>query len=414
VAADELSCVPACPCDGPPSVTPTQQTPPAEVAGSAGRAQSQAATDESGACTGNGPSSPDWAIPGLTRPAVGPPALLTKLVALVDELIAAGPLSGSRTVVTTLLRQVERLRGTGLRELAEMDAVGGHQLTGVSSTTASWLRDSRHLSDGAARATVALAVALRDDLPFIDDLLLTGDITVEHAVAVRDGVRGLDTDLVREAADGLSALARCTDPIDLRKRLRDKAHSIDDRLAAAAERRARERMGLRISDVGSHTAIDGTLAGDEGATVRLAMDLAVEADRVDGDKRSRTARQADVLIRWANDYLTRAHGAGDSLADDAHAVRTHLHIICRPDQLAAADGHDACAPSLAELIRRDLTGDQHSAAGIAGDLGSLSRHALRRLACDATLDLVTLGPAATSPDVLDIRGLNRIRNISPG
>jgi hypothetical protein len=347
----------------------------------------------------------------VTRPAAGPSALLTRLTGLLDELIAAGPLSGSRTDATTLLRQVDRLRGAALRELAEMDAVGGHQLTGVNSTTASWLRDSRHLSDGTARATVSLAIALRDDLPFLNDLLLAGHITVEHAAAVGEGVRGLDTDLVRDAADGLSALARCTDPVDLRKRLRDKAHAIDDRLAAAAERRARQRMGLRLSDVGSHTAIDGTLAGDDGAIVRLAMDLAVAADRIDGDTRSTPARQADVLIRWASESMTRQHGPGDSLADDAHTVRTHLHILCRPDQLTATPAYDGSAPSLAELIRRDLTGDQHAAASIAGDLGSLSHHALRRLACDATLDLVTLDQAATSPASFDITGMDRVRNI---
>jgi hypothetical protein len=69
-------------------------------------------------------------------------------------------------------------------------------------------------------------------------------------------------------------------------------------------------MGLRLSDVGTHTAVDGTLAGDHGATVRLAMDLAVEAGREAGDKRSKAARQADVLVQWARDYLARHHGAG--------------------------------------------------------------------------------------------------------
>jgi hypothetical protein len=281
----------------------------------------------------------DWALPGVARPAAGPSALLSRLTAVVDELVEHGPLSGSRTDVSGLLRQVERLRGVALRELAEMDAVGGHQRPGVNSTTASWLRDSRNLTDGAARGTVHLAVALRDELPQIGQLLLAGTITVEHAAAVRDGLRGLDTDLIGKAADAIAQLAVCTDPVDLRTRLRDKAHAIDDRLAAQAERRARARMGLRLSDVGSHTALDGTLPAEDGATVRLAMDLAIEADRTrltDGQTRSTAARQAEVLIGWATDYLHRTHGPGDSLADDAHTVRTHLHILCRPDQLTPA------------------------------------------------------------------------------
>jgi hypothetical protein len=215
--------------------------------------------------------APDWAIPGVPRPPVGPSPLLASLTGALDELVAHGPLSGSRADTTALLSAAERTRALALRELAEMDAVGGHQVVGVKSTTASWLRDSRHLTDGAARATVGLAVALRDDLPFIGELLLTGAVSVEHAAAVRDGVRGLDAEAVTEAADGLVALARCTDPVDVRKRLRDKAHAINDRLAAAAERRARQRMGLRLSDVGSHTAV-GRHAGRPGRRDRPAGD----------------------------------------------------------------------------------------------------------------------------------------------
>ena len=385
-----------------PADVPGAGMPPAEtVTGSAA---------EAGSCTdGRAEPSVDWAIPGVARPAAGPSPLLASLTGALDELTAHGPLSGSRADTTALLRAAERARALALREIAEMDAVGGHQLTGVRSSTASWLRDSRNLTDSAARSTVHLAVALRDDLPFLHQLLQTGDITVEHAAAVRDGVRGLDPDLVTDAADGLTQLATCTDPVELRKRLRDKAHAIDDRLAAHAERRARERMGLRLTDVGTHTALDGTLAGQDGATVRLAMDLADEADRAEGDKRGKAARHADVLIRWATDYLHRAHGPGDSLADDAHTVRTHLHILCSPDQLTSTSNADSQGDgegqdqgeglSLAELIARDLAGDQHAAAGIAGDLGSLSRQALRRLACDATLDLVTLSTGLGPIDV---------------
>lgn len=63
------------------------------------------------------------------------------------------------------------------------------------------------------------------------------------------------------------------DPPDLRRRLRDKAAALDDRIAAEGERRARERMGLRLHGVGAHTAVDGTLAGEDGARVQLAMAL---------------------------------------------------------------------------------------------------------------------------------------------
>ena len=274
-----------------------------------------------------------------------------------------------------------------------MHAVGGHAVPGRASTTASWLRDEQRLTDAAARSTVQLATRLREDLPDLGVLVQQGAATVEHAAAVVAGVRGLDRQVVQDAAGGLCALALATDPADARKRLRDLATAVDDRLAAEAERRARERAGLRLAEVGAHTAVDGTLAGDDGATVRLAMALAVEAAREAGDSRGKAARQADVLVDWARDYLTRHHGPGDSLAADAHTVRTHLLVTCTPEQLAAEPPTSARPGAqerlaLAELLAQDLAGAPPASPGVVGDASPLSRGALRRLACDATVDLV--------------------------
>lgn len=339
-----------------------------------------------------------WATPGVPQPAAGPSPLVADLRVAVDALDEHGALSGLRADTTALLVLAERARALATRELAEMDTVGGFVEPGVRSTTASWLRDTQQLTDPAARAQVHLAVQLRDTLPELGALHRTGQITSEHAAAVVAGLRGLDQDLVRDAQPALCALARTTDPSSIRTRLRDMATALDDRLAADAERRARERMGLRLAQVGAHTAVDGTLAGEAGATVRLAMDLAVEAGRADGDTRGRAARQADVLVDWASDYLVRAQGPGDSLATDAHTVRTHLHITCTPEQLhcaaaagVAADGAGATAdrPNLTGLIEQHLAGGLPAGAGIVGD-SVLSRAALRRLACDASLDLVAL------------------------
>lgn len=338
-----------------------------------------------------------WATPGVPLAPAGPPAVLVQLAAALAAVRAAGPLSGSAADTALLLSLSEQASGLALRELAQMDAVGGHQQPGVRSTTASWLRDSQLLTDTAARSAVRLAVQLRDDLPGLGELLQTGQITRAHASAVTGGVHGLDRDIVRDAQDGLCALAQATDPVSVRTQLRDKAHAVDDRLAAHAERKARDRMGLRLSQLGGNTVLEGNLAGDVGATVRLAFDLAVQAGRTDGDTRGRPARHADVLHDWAADYLSTAHGAGDSLAADAHTVRTHLLITCTPEQLAAtatATAADQPRPTLAQLLA-DPNGTAPVSARIAGDACALSRGALRRLACDATLSLITLTGAAS-------------------
>ena len=369
--------------------------------------------------------------------------LLGELTGAVDALVGYGPLSGSRADTAALLALAERARALALRELAEMDAVGGHldpTRTGRTSTT-SWLMEQRRLKQDAAHATVRLAVELRDELPRLGAQLASGAVDVEHARAVLAGVRGLDRTLVRDTGDALCGLAATADPHTIRVSLRDKAHALDDRLAAQAARRAHDRRGLTVADVGAQTAVHGTLPAEQGALLRLALDLAVAADRRtasgtgtgtgtgDGgpppdkssdketaggllDGRSRAARQADVLLGWARDYLARQHGPGDSLANDARTVRTHLLISATPEQLLAAPlpvwlqpagtpgttGTAAAgqpAVTLAGLLAADPTAVV--SAGIIASDSPLSRGALRRLACDATISLLVRDPGRPDP-----------------
>lgn len=78
--------------------------------------------------------------PGITPPVAGPSPLLEDLRGAIDALVAHDSVSGSRADTAALLDLAERARSLALRELAEMDAVGGHLRPGVTSTTASWLR----------------------------------------------------------------------------------------------------------------------------------------------------------------------------------------------------------------------------------------------------------------------------------
>ena len=83
-----------------------------------------------------------WDVPGQARPPAGPSLLLEDLRRSLDAVAAAGPLSGSRADTAVLLVLAERSRALALRELAQMDATGGHLRPGARSTTASWLRRS--------------------------------------------------------------------------------------------------------------------------------------------------------------------------------------------------------------------------------------------------------------------------------
>jgi hypothetical protein len=69
-----------------------------------------------------------------------------------------------------------------------------------------------------------------------------------------------------------------------------------------------------------------------------------------------------------------------------------------PEQLAAAGTPDVQPPHLADLIQRDLgSAAAPAAAGIAGELGPLSRDARRRLACDGLVDLIAIPHGQRDP-----------------
>ncbi len=360
---------------------------------------------------------PFWATPGVTPPSA-PVAVSPRVAAAQDgisALIAGGPVSGSRADTEALLRLAEQARSVALRELAEMDATGGHLSPDVrATTTGSWLRDALHLGDAAARAMVRTAVRLRDELPALGALMAEGAITSEHAQAALAGVRGLDPQVITAASDGICNLAGLVDPASARRILRDKAVAVDPRLAEEAARRTKARQGVRVSEVGDHTALDGTLSGEDGELLRRALALGTDKARTEGDTRSRAARNADVLLDWARWALAREHGPGDSLREDARTIRTHLHVLVTPDQLAAAtrhinnvsrpvvtgrDGSRSDAPPTAHqapvepggldgLLGRDLLGMHTPAAPVlVGSSTPLTLAALRRLACDATMHL---------------------------
>jgi hypothetical protein len=82
--------------------------------------------------------------------------------------------------------------------------------------------------------------------------------------------------------------------------------------------------------------LSGGYGVDEGHEFLLGLDLAVEADRVDGDARSLRQRRADTLLEWSR-RAAAAHGApAGSVAEDLRTTRSHLIVTCTAEQLAEA------------------------------------------------------------------------------
>lgn len=276
-----------------------------------------------------------WCLPGVRSvPAAGPSRVVLDVQHSLQALRSVGA-TGTPEDTSLLLALAEQLRGLALRELAELDAVGAVG----SCTSAAWLQETALLSDVAARSTVRLAVRLREDLPQLGALLQSGGTTVEHARAVMDGVAGLDRGVLRDSQDALCALVRSTDPTGVRLHLKERADAIRPELGREAARRAHDRRGFYADSIaGTRVGLGGSLDAEGGHVLLHGLDLACQADRTVGDDRTLPQRRADVLVQWAREAALRVAGPGDTLAQDAHSVRTHLLITCTPDQLDAAAG----------------------------------------------------------------------------
>ena len=328
----------------------------------------------------------DWAVPGLL-PAPGPDPSIAVAREAVAALVARSA-SGRPVDVAALFSLSEQLQGLALRELAEMDASGRVAETGAVSTS-TWLREELLLTDDAARAQVRLASALRDDVPQVDELLCDGATTLEHARAVVAGTRGLDRTVLADAQPAIVALVATTDPATVRTQLRERAEAIHPELGQEAERRAHARRGITASAHATGVSVGGGFGVEDGQQFLHGLDLAVEADRADGDPRSLPQRRADVLVQWARDAAARLAPGASGEAEDLRTARTHLLITCTAEQVVLLAGG-----SLAQTVTGGWPYVGQPAGGSYGPGVLVTPDAVRRLACDAVLSLaVTTGSA---------------------
>ena len=343
-----------------------------------------------------------WTVPGVLRPPAPAPASAEVLAVLAAvNALAARPPSGRPVDVATVLLLGERLHGLGLRELAALDASGQYADDGASSA-AVWLGRTSTISDVTARSTVALATRVQAELPALGQALVDGATTLEHVRAVAAGTAGLDPAVVAEVQESLTDLVAVAVPAQVRRELRERAEAIDPRLAAKAERKRQDRQGLYLDQVpGGSAFLRGQLAPEAAALVLHALDLQTARDRVTGDVRGLPARRADALVQWAQEAALRCGGSGDTLADDAHTVRTHLLVTCTAQQLTALAEQEATRRLHGSVAADALSGRRPVDPARLPTGATLLPDALRRLACDATMSLVVHQPA---PPLLDATG----------
>lgn len=181
---------------------------------------------------------------------------------------------------------------------------------------------------------------------------------------------------------------------------RDRATSASDAGAGRAARRLHASVTLD-----GMVRVDGDLDPETGSSLLTAIGAVVDAERrasaVDDD-RSAPQRRADALGEICRSFLDRAD------RPDVGGERPHLHVTVPIDALSSvrwrAGGEGSgCAPTAepAAMATPLSTVDLEPMSPIAelDPTGPIELETVRRLACDASVTRIVLGPRSEPLDV---------------
>ena len=256
------------------------------------------------------------------------------------------------------------------RRLAEADRRRSYAADGYLSLAA-WLRGRLGVSGAVAAEQVRIARAL-ESMPRARTALASGEISMS-ATSLLASAHRADPATFGRSEPMLVDLARRLSPADLRRAIEHWRQLADAEHDDADERRF-DRRRLHMSPMlDGMIRVDGELDPEAGQTVMTALGSMLDAwSRGDAvDARTPAQRRADALAEICRRYLDspeRAAIAGE---------RPHVTVTLDLDSLEGRAGR-----------RCELD-----------DAGTISAAAARRLACDAAISRVIVGPRSEPIDV---------------
>jgi hypothetical protein len=259
---------------------------------------------------------------------------------------------------------LSRLRTFDQRRVSESES---------ALSTRGWVRHELHVAP--AETSRLLKVARRlVDLPVIEAALIAGEIRIPHAAAIADAATLMGVEVIAGCQDALVAAARTDDPTRLRAALRGLGAAVDNKNAV---RRAEKRDEGRWLDIASTfdgaTSINGVLNGgddESGAIVQAAIDSLATPAGPD-DERSPAQRRADALVELCRRQLS----SGELPTRGGEPA--HVSVVVGLETMEARTG----------------------GFGEAGDGSILRGETVRRLACDAKISRIIVGPDSQPLDV---------------
>jgi len=292
------------------------------------------------------------------------------------------------TDVVDLRRLADQVEGEWLRRVGEVHARGAADVMGAGSTKA-FLRGTCLVSPAEASKAVATATALRNTCAATADAVAAGAIGMGHAHVITKVITDLPSALPQDTRqDGQQVLlthAAVLDPAQLARAGRYFASRVDPHGVARDEAEQRERSGITFASTLYGAGIArGDLDPESLAVICAALEplSAPRPATPDGliDGRTAARRRLDALVEVSRHYLDCRQPA------DVRRPGAHLTVVAGAGTLAGEPG------------------------GSSLDWGGVvSGETTRRLACDATITPVTLGPLG---QVLDVG--RRTRTVNAG
>jgi hypothetical protein len=283
---------------------------------------------------------------------------LTDLHAALDgcaaEAVSELPDAALAEDLVELRRAADRVEAEFARRLAVFDKRKVCHLEGALSTT-SWLRNRCKLTGSAAAERVAMARHLAE-LPQTAAAFGRGEVGYEQARVITRAAESIGDEAMRGAEHILIEAADRLDP----QQLQIAADHLKHYLAPERMRRdaddEHERRALFVSPLLDGYRIDGHLDREGGACLVAALE-ALLPPRAADDTRTPAQRRADALVELARQRMEAAGG------------RPHVSMIVRSETLAGAPA---------------------TPGGELGRAGVIPGETALRIACDASLTVVTV------------------------
>ena len=315
---------------------------------------------------------------------VGPRPAVSELGSMIDALRAETlpelPDARLEEDFFELHRAVEQLEAERLRRLGEIDRRRLYERNGHLSG-ASWLASRFGVAWGAARSSVGMARAL-EQMPGTRGALEAGEVSLSAVRVLVEAYQG-DPEPFAASESLLVEAARIHAVGELRRVVALWHERVVRERGPEGEDPQWTRRGLHASaTLGGMVRVDGDLDPETGESLLTALGAVLDAEARSGtpeDRRSPAQRRSDALGEICRQWL------GGTSRPLVAGERPHLTVTVGVDSLGVGTVSELGAPG--------------EGASELDHTGPVRAELARRLACDASVRRVVLGPGSEPLDV---------------